>query len=231
MKFKSFVAVMGFVLAFTSIVQATVFQVTFDNVLIANNPNYPVTGSFLYDDSELDNPLALYGLSNFNLTAVTPYGIFQMITAWSVDSTFDYLGLGISNSSSTPALVLVFSLQSNGNGAGLNDLNQAAVNHVPLPILPLGSGSDFIPGGSALVSSVDDLYSAYDQYIYHGGPSPESLFLSVSGSLDPSPISAVPEPSTCILFLTGLGALGLVGRKRFSNRRSIYDRLLLSAIA
>jgi hypothetical protein len=29
---------------------------------------------------------------------------------------------------------------------------------------------------------VDYLYSAYDQYIYHGGPSPESVFLSVSGS-------------------------------------------------
>jgi hypothetical protein len=220
MRFKFFIAIMGFVLASASIVQATVFQVTFDNVLIANNPNYPITGSFSYDDSELENPSALYGLSNFNVKAVTPFGTLQTNIVWSVDSAFDYLGLGISNSASTPALILVFSLQSNGNGTGLNNLNQAAVNHTPLAILPLGSGSDVIPGGSALVSSVDYLYSAYDQYIYRGGPSPESLFLSVSGSLDPSPISAVPEPSTRILFLTSLGALGLLRRKRFSYRRS-----------
>jgi hypothetical protein len=53
--------VASLVLLSFSVAQATVFQVTFDHVLIANNPNYPITGSFIYDDSELQNPSALYG--------------------------------------------------------------------------------------------------------------------------------------------------------------------------
>ena len=146
MKAKLFGLVAALFFASTSVGAADNYTVTFDNVLIDSNPNYTVTGSFLFDNTQVSNPSALYGFSNFNVQAVTPYGTFQMNTVWTTNSAFDYLGLGVSDSSSTLALILVFSMTSNGNGTGLNNLNQAAVNGVSLPILPLGSGSDFIPG-------------------------------------------------------------------------------------
>jgi hypothetical protein len=56
--------------------EATTYTVTFDNVIIDNNPNYTVTGSFLFDSSQVNQPG--YGLSNFNVQAVTPYGVFDI---------------------------------------------------------------------------------------------------------------------------------------------------------
>jgi hypothetical protein len=130
--------------------QATLYTVTFDHVLIDDDPNYPITGSFLYDSDQLQNPL--YGLSNFNVQAVTPYGIFQMNFVWSTDSAFDYLGLGIDGSSNTPAIVLIFALTGNGNGTGQNLLNEAAINGLSVPLITNGLSSS-IPGRSVVVSS------------------------------------------------------------------------------
>ena len=92
MKKKLFSAAISLVLCAPFSAHATVFNVTFQNVLIDNNPNYPITGSFLYDDSQSSNPSATYGLFDFNVSAVTPYGVFDMNTLWTMDSTFTYLG-------------------------------------------------------------------------------------------------------------------------------------------
>jgi hypothetical protein len=52
--------------------------------------------------------------------------VLQPNFIWSADSAFDYLGSGTSNNSTTPALMLVFSSTSNGNGTGLNNLTRRA---------------------------------------------------------------------------------------------------------
>jgi hypothetical protein len=207
-------AVAALFLASMSAAPATTFVVTFDNVLIDNNPDYTITGSFLYDNTLQLNPNAV---SDFNVNVVSPYGTSQMNYVWSVDGNFDYLGLGITNSATTPALILVFSLSGGANGTGLNNLDLAIANNVPLPILPLGSGSNFIPGGSAAVSSVADLYSVYDQYLFHNGPPPDAVFSSISGSLV---ASAVPELSTWAMMTLGFLGLGLIMRRRLSNLAS-----------
>jgi len=181
-------ATAALLLAFMSVAQATTYLVTFENTIIDNNPNYTVTGSFLYNSAQVTNPSSLYGLSNFDVSVVSQYGTLQMNTVWSVDSAFDYIGFGTSNSPDTPALVLIFSLTSNGNGTGLNALDQAATNGVPLSILPLESNSNSIPGGSALVPSIGGLYGAYDNYLFHNGLPPSAVFSSVSGSLAASPV-------------------------------------------
>lgn len=198
-------------LLWTTAAGATTYLVTFNAVLIDKNPNYTVTGSFLFDATKVTDPASLYGLSNFNVLAVTPYGTFQPNFVWSVDSAFDSLGLGLSNSTTTPALMLVFSLTGNGNGTGLNMLSQAAANGLPLPILPIGRGSSSIPGGSAAVPSIEFLYSSYDLYLFHGGPSPESTYSSISGSLV---ASAVPEPSTWVMMLLGFAGIGFLAYRR-----------------
>lgn len=204
--------------------RATTYTVTFDNVLIDNNPNYTVSGSFIYDTTQLESPSALYGLSDFNVLAVTPYGTFQMNTVWSVDSAFDYIGLetGTCCSSSTPALMLVFASNSNGNGTGLNLLNQAAIDGVPLTLITNGQ-SDFIPGRSVLVPSVTELYSInYSGYGHGNWPAASNAFLTVSGSLD---ASITPLPASLPLFATGLGALGLFGCRGKRNTASVPERL------
>jgi hypothetical protein len=195
----------------TTAARATTYLVTFDNVQVDSNPNYTVTGSFLFDATKVADAASLYGLSNFNVQAVTPYGTFQPNYVWSVDSAFDYIGLGTSNSSPPPALILVFSSTSDGNGTGLNLLSQAAANGQPLSMLPLGSGSTSIPGGSAAFSSVGFLYSSYDTYLFHGGPPPEDIYSSISGSLV---TTAVPEPSTWAMMLLGFAGLGFMGYRR-----------------
>lgn len=194
MKTKIVGIALALFLGSSSIASANTYSVTFENTLIDNNPNYPITGSFLFDAAQSQNPVALYGLSNLHVLAVTPFGSFEMNTVWTVDSTFTYLGLetGPCCSSTVPALIFVFPNQPDGNA---DNLQIAAASGAPLLMVPLGSGSNLIPGGSALTPSVMVLYDG-----------PSSDLLSVSGSLVPSP---TPLPAALPLFATGLGVVGL----------------------
>jgi PEP-CTERM motif len=132
---------------------------------------------------------------SFNVQAITPYGTFQMNELWTADlGPAIYLGLSPSpgNSNNDPALIFVFS----------SDLRQSALDGTPDPLLPLGSGSNFIPGGSALALSVFDLYNG-----------PQTDLLSVSGTFTP----AVPEPSTWAMLLLGFAGIGFMAYRRRSK--------------
>lgn len=177
----------------TSVANATTYNVTFNNVLIDSNSSYPITGSFLFNDTQAQDPFNQYGLSNFNVLAVTPYGTFHMNTVWSSDSNFDYLGLGISHASDTPALMLIF---SNGIFTGLNILSHAAQNGLPIQFISNGQ-TTFIPGRSVVVPSIAALYAIN----YSGDGNWPTVFPSVSGSLVPAP---VPVPNI------GAGLPGLI---------------------
>jgi hypothetical protein len=191
-------ATAALLLAFMPVAQATTYSITFENTVIGNNPNYTITGSFLYDRSQLSNPSALYGLSNFDVTVVSQYGTLQMNTVWSVDSSFDALGLGTSNSPNTPALMLIF---SNGVYAGINHLDQAATNDEPLPFVINGQ-TNMIPGRSVLVPSIEQLYGInYSGYGMGNWPDAANVFQTISGSLLTSP---VPGPAV------GAGLPGLL---------------------
>jgi hypothetical protein len=201
---------------FVAAAEATTYDVTFENVLIDNNPNYTVTGSFFYDSTQLTNPFASYGLSNFNVNVVSPYGTFQMNTLLGTDSAFDYFGLGISNSSTTPALMFILSLSSNGNGTGLNLLDQAANNSLPLPLVTNGQ-SDFIPGRSVLVPSTADLFGInYSGFGPGNWPAASNAFPTVSGSLV---ASAVPlKPSIWANLIFGFLGFGWIAYRRKKQR-------------
>jgi hypothetical protein len=167
---------------------ATVYVVEFENAIIGGNPNYTITGSFLYDSSQLSNPSALYGLSNFGITVVSQYGALQMNTVLSVDSAFDHISFGASDSPDIPALVLIFALSSNGNGTGLNMLDQAATNGQSLPFIVDGQ-TDFVPGRSVLVPSIADLNGInYSGYGMGNWPDAANVFPTISGSLVASPV-------------------------------------------
>lgn len=214
MRWLAVLGVLIFSFAVTA-ARATIYTVTFENVLLDDNPQYTVTGSFLFNATKVDDSSALYGLSDFNLLAVTPYGTFTPNVVGSVDSAFDYLGLGTSNSSSTPALLLVFSLTSNGNGTGLNMLSQSALNGQPLLLISNGQ-SDFIPGRSVAVPSIAELYGInYSGDGPGNWPAESNVFPTLSGSLVAAP---VPEPSTWAMLLIGFAGIGFAGyRKRLRS--------------
>jgi hypothetical protein len=44
-----------------SMANAATYEVNFSNVLIDGSPSYPITGSFLFNDAQAQNPSALYG--------------------------------------------------------------------------------------------------------------------------------------------------------------------------
>jgi hypothetical protein len=198
----------------SSVAKATIYDVTL-NVSVDNNPNYSITGSFLYDNSKLNDPSALYGLSNFNVSVVSPYGAFQANYVWSADSAFDYLGLGSGSSPNTPALMLIFSQHSNGNGTGLNNLNQAAINNQPLSLINDGP-SDFIPGRSVVVPSIAALYGInYSGYGAGNWPATSNAFPTIYGDLLVT--ADVREPSTWAMLLIGFAAIGWLSWRRISS--------------
>ena len=184
-----------------SVAFATVYSVTFDNVLIDNNPNYPITGSFFYNPLPPDQPGQIEQLFGFQVTAVTPYGVLDMNTLWEAVSGHYYLGLetGPCCSSSVPAIQLNFPYE----GPAGDTFALYASTGTPMPIVSTGPGGD----PSALTPSVTVLYDG-----------PSSDLLPISGSLD---FVATPLPATLPLFATGIGGLGLLGWRRKRKAQTI----------
>jgi hypothetical protein len=196
--------------------RATTYLVTFDNVLIDNNPNYTVTGSFLFDATKAMDPSAQpqYGLSNFNVLAVTPYGTFQA-NYMGADSNFDYLPLGSQNDT-TPALILVFA--SANNDPSVNLLSEAALNGLPLSLITDGQ-SNIEPGRSVVVPSIAALYAInYSGFGAGNWPAASNAFPTISGDLI---ATAVPEPSTWAMLLIGFGGLGFMAYLRRRPSKAI----------
>jgi len=182
---------LGILVGAASAATALPVIVELQNVLIDSDPSYAVTGSFLFDPSVGPYPpfppYSWGGYSNFNITAKTPYGTFLMNNLWTANAgDWTYLGLSADPGGVGTSLIFIYA----------NDLRQSVLNMQPDPLLPLGSGSNYIPGGSALAPSVAELYD-----------DPQVQLYSVSGSFVPS--GTVPEPSTWALMLIGFASLGL----------------------
>jgi hypothetical protein len=206
----------AFLIALLSVTaaKATIYTVTFDSVRIDNNPNYSITGSFQFDASKAKDASNLYGLSNFNVLAVTPYGTFEPNFVWSTDSSFDYLGLTTSNNPAIPALMLVFSTPTNGSGLILDRLSQAALNGLPLALISDG-GSNFIPGRSVVVPSIAELYAINYSGVGSGNwPAASNAFPTLTGSLV---TTAIPEASTWAMMIFGFCSIGFMAYRRKSK--------------
>jgi hypothetical protein len=181
---------------------SSLYLFTLDNVVIDGNPEHTVTGSLIFDDyvgpvlpGMTGNPF-----SNIAVQAITPESTIQLNSVWTTSSgPTSYLGLSNAPHPAPDDLAIIFIFST--------DLRESALAGVPNQLVPLGGGSNFIPGGSAFGPLLD---------IINGFP--EERLLRVSGAFVPSAsLEPVPLPGAFPLFATCLGLAGLLSWRRRSR--------------